>query len=515
VNINENITIMFISNNEVLSPMPGYLLSIDQGTTSTRAILFDRNGSVYSKSQIEFPQHFPNSGWVEHDSVDLLQTSIDCCRQVLEKNSLSSADIIAIGITNQRETTIVWDKNTGKAVYNAIVWQDRRTSEYCQQLKNDGLETSLVKKTGLLADPYFSATKIKWILDNVPGTRARAEQGDLLFGTVDSFLLWHLSGGKEHKTDATNASRTLLFNIHKQCWDEELLAIFDIPASMLPTVMDSADDFGVTQADIFGASIPVMAMAGDQQAALFGQTCFEPGMAKSTYGTGCFLMLNTGKTALISENQLLTTVAYRINGEVTYALEGSIFVAGAAIQWLRDGLKLIDKVDEVELLARDTPLAHGVYMVPAFTGLGAPYWDPDARGAIFGLTRNTGIKEIVTAGLQSVCYQTKDLQKSMEVDGVRPISLRVDGGMVANEWFLQFLADILGARVDVPTVIETTAQGVAFMAGLQAGVFSSLEHIKNIWKLDSSFEPKMAKSERDVFYKGWQQSVLRVRSESH
>jgi glycerol kinase len=506
---------LFIYNNKVLKPMQGYLLSIDQGTTSTRAILFDQNGSVYSKSQIEFPQHFPNSGWVEHDSIDLLQTSIDCCRQVLEKNALSSSDIIAIGITNQRETTVVWDKNTGKAVYNAIVWQDRRTSEYCQQLKDDGIEASLTIKTGLLADPYFSATKIKWILDNVPDARNKAEAGDLLFGTVDSFLLWHLSGGKEHKTDATNASRTLLFNIHTQCWDNDLLALFNIPASMLPKVMDSADDFGVTQADIFGTSIPILAMAGDQQAALFGQTCFEPGMAKSTYGTGCFLVLNTGKTALISENQLLTTVAYRINGEVTYALEGSIFVAGAAIQWLRDGLKLIDKVDEVEFLARDTPLAHGVYMVPAFTGLGAPYWDPDARGAIFGLTRNTGIKEIVTAGLQSVCYQTKDLQKSMEVDGVRPISLRVDGGMVANEWFLQFLADILGARVDVPTVIETTAQGVAFMAGLQAGVFSSLDHIKSIWKLKSSFEPKMSKSERDVFYKGWQKSVLRVRSESH
>jgi glycerol kinase len=371
----------------------------------------------------------------------------------------------------------------------------------------------LTKKTGLLADPYFSATKIKWILDNVPGARAQAEQGDLLFGTVDSFLLWHLSGGKEHKTDATNASRTLLFNIHEQCWDKELLALFNIPASMLPKVMDSADDYGVTQADIFGSSIPVMAMAGDQQAALFGQTCFEPGMAKSTYGTGCFLMLNTGDTALISENQLLTTIAYRLDGKVTYALEGSIFVAGAAMQWLRDGLKLIQKIDEVESLARETPLAHGVYMVPAFTGLGAPYWDPDARGAIFGLTRKTGIKEIVTAGLQSVCYQTKDLQKSMEVDGVRPVSLRVDGGMVANEWFLQFLADILGARVDVPTVIETTAQGVAFMAGLRAGVFLSLDHIQSIWKLNASFEPKMAKFERDQFYQGWQQSVLRVRSE--
>ncbi len=493
--------------------MGSYLLSIDQGTTSTRAVLFTANGSVQAISQIEFPQYFPGDGWVEHNPEDILSTSIECCLQVIKKEAITASDIAAMGITNQRETTIVWDKKTGKAIYNAIVWQDRRTSEYCQQLKDDGVEAMLNEKTGLLADPYFSATKVKWILDNVEGARQRAENGELLFGTVDCFLLWHLTKGQSHKTDATNASRTLLFNIHTQSWDEELLALFDIPVSMLPEVMDSADDFGVASPELLGADVPILAMAGDQQAALFGQACFQSGMAKSTYGTGCFLMLNTGKDALISKNQLLTTVAYRINGEVTYALEGSIFVAGAAIQWLRDGLKLIEKTDEVESLARDTALSHGVYMVPAFTGLGAPYWDPDARGAIFGLTRKTGIKEIVTAGLQSVCYQTKDLQKSMEVDGVRPISLRVDGGMAANAWFLQFLSDILGARVDVPKLIETTAQGVAFMAGLRAGVFSSLEHIESIWSLDTSYEPSMSKAERDNFYAGWKKAVLRVSSE--
>ncbi len=491
----------------------GYLLSIDQGTTSTRAVLFSAEGQVVGNHQCEFPQYFPDDGWVEHDPQDLIDTSLKCCRELIRAQNISAADITAMGITNQRETTIVWDKTTGKAIYNAIVWQDRRTSEYCQQLKDKGIEPTLNQKTGLLADPYFSATKIKWILDNVEGARTRAQKGELLFGTVDSFLLWHLTDGKSHKTDATNASRTLLFNIHKQCWDKELLELFDIPDVMLPEVMDSMDDFGSIDKDLFGAEIPVFAMAGDQQAALFGQTCFESGMAKSTYGTGCFLMLNTGDQALSSKNQLLTTVAYRINGKATYALEGSIFVAGAAIQWLRDGLKLIEKTDEVEPLARDTSLAHGVYMVPAFTGLGAPHWDPDARGAIFGLTRKTGIKEIVTAGLQSVCYQTKDLQKSMEIDGVRPISLRIDGGMAANTWFLQFLANILGAKVDVPTVIETTAQGVAFMAGLQAGVFSSLDHIKSIWQLDKTYTPKMSKAERDKFYLGWQKAVERVKSE--
>lgn len=493
--------------------MDRYLLSIDQGTTSTRAVLFTTEGAIVAKAQSEFPQYFPENGWVEHDPNDLLTTSIDCCQRVLKEQNIDVSQVAAMGITNQRETTIVWDKNTGKAIYNAIVWQDRRASVYCQQLKDDGLEPMLQEKTGLLADPYFSATKLKWVLDNVSGARQKAEQGDLLFGTVDTYLLWHLTHGKSHKTDASNASRTLLFNIHTQSWDKELLALFDIPECMLPEVADSAHDFGVSEKSILGAEIPILAMAGDQQAALFGQACFKSGMAKSTYGTGCFLILNTGDKALTSKNQLLTTVAYRLNGKVTYAVEGSIFVAGAAIQWLRDGLKLINQADEAEILARDTPLSHGVYMVPAFTGLGAPYWDPDARGAIFGLTRNTGIKEIVTAGLQSVCYQTKDLQKSMEIDGVRPVSLRVDGGMAANAWFLQFLADILGARVDVPKVIETTAQGVAFLAGLQAGIFTSLAHIETAWNLEASYDPVMTKPERDKFYAGWKKSVKRVSSE--
>lgn len=492
--------------------MSKYLLSIDQGTTSSRAILFDTEGKICGVSQQEFPQHFPDDGWVEHNPDDLIGTTIECCKQLLAEQSVDASDIAGIGITNQRETTIVWDKNTGKAVYNAIVWQDRRTSEYCQTLKDEGLESVLTEKTGLLIDPYFSATKIRWILENVDGAREQANKGDLIFGTVDTFILWHLTGGKQHKTDATNASRTLLFNIHEQCWDDELLKLFNIPESMLPQVMDCADDYGQTEPSILGGAVPVYAIAGDQQAALFGQACFQKGMAKSTYGTGCFLILNTGDEALASKNKLLTTVGYRLDGKVTYALEGSIFVAGAAIQWLRDGIELIENTSEVETLAESTELNHGVYMVPAFTGLGAPYWDPDARGAIFGLTRQTGIKEIVTAGLQSVCYQTKDLQKSMESDGVRPTSLRVDGGMAANGWFLQFLADILGARVDRPEVIETTAQGVAFLAGLKAGVFSSLEHIQSIWSLQQSFEPEMSKEQRDQFYAGWQKSVLRVRS---
>lgn len=494
--------------------MTHYILAVDQGTTSSRAILFTTEGQIQHTAQQEFPQYFPNDGWVEHRPDDIWQSVLTTCQEVIGKLDLSKDRVCAMGITNQRETTLVWDRATGEPISRAIVWQDRRTSDYCKQLRGTaGLEKRVRKKTGLLIDPYFSATKLRWMLDAIPGARARAKNGELAFGTVDTYLLWMLTEGKVHRTDATNASRTMLFNIHSQEWDEELLEIFDIPRSLLPEVMDSADDFGVSDKALFGVEIPILGVAGDQQAALFGQACFQAGMAKSTYGTGCFMMMNTGDQALNSKNQLLTTVAYRLNGKVVYALEGSIFVAGATIQWLRDGLKLINQTNEAETLARDTPLSHGVYMVPAFTGLGAPYWDPDARGAIFGLTRNTGIKEIVTAGLQSVCYQTKDLQKSMETDGVRPVSLRVDGGMAANAWFLQFLADILGARVDVPTVIETTAQGVAFLAGLQAGVFSSIEHIETVWRLQSSYDPVMTKRERDEFYMGWKQSVKRVSSE--
>ncbi len=486
------------------------LLSIDQGTTSSRAILFDLRGDIHAIRQQEFPQKYPRSGWVEHDPADIWASVQSTCATIMAEEFGADDEVVAVGITNQRETTILWDRKTGEPVYNAIVWQDRRTASYCKSLKESSHEPWVTSKTGLLIDPYFSATKIRWILENVPGARQRAERGELAFGTVDSFLLWHLTAGKVHRTDATNASRTLVFNIHTQQWDPDLLQLFGIPESLLPQVMDSADNFGTITngGDLNGVS--VLAVAGDQQAALFGQTCFGVGMAKSTYGTGCFLMLNTGDTALKSEHRLLTTVAYRLNGKPTYALEGSIFVAGAAIQWLRDGLQLISNACDSEPLAEGTPVDHGVYLVPAFTGLGAPYWDPDARGAIFGLTRDTGIKEIVTAGLQSVCYQTKDLQKAMEKDGIRPIALRVDGGMVINNWMMQFLADILGASIERPTLVETTALGVAYLAGLQAGVYKSLEELAGLWRCDRKFTPGMAKQDRDRLYSGWIQAVHKL-----
>ncbi|TWX59467.1 glycerol kinase GlpK [Colwellia hornerae] len=493
--------------------MTDYILSIDQGTTSSRAILFNREGLSVHSAQEEFPQYFPNDGWIEHEPTDIWQTVARTFQQVITKMDTDKDVIRAIGITNQRETTLVWDRKTGQPIYRAIVWQDRRTSEYCQKLKDDNLESLISEKTGLLIDPYFSATKICWILDNVDGARQRAENGELAFGTVDSYILWKLTAGKEHRTDATNASRTMLFNIHTQEWDEELLTIFNIPRALLPQVMDSSDNFGVTDKAMMGVEIPILAMAGDQQAALFGQTCFREGMAKSTYGTGCFMIVNTGEVALKSESRLLSTVAYRLNGKVTYALEGSIFIAGATVQWLRDGLKLIDDAGDTEPLARQTPVDHGVYLVPAFTGLGAPYWDPNARGAIFGLTRDTGIKEIVTAGLQSVCYQTKDLQKAMENDGERPIALRVDGGMVRNNWLMQFLADILGATVDRPKITETTALGVAYLAGLKAGVYNSLEELEDMWQRERRFEPQFDKTTRDDLYDGWKNAVRRVQSE--
>lgn len=487
-----------------------YLLAIDQGTTSSRAILFSTDGRIQGVAQSEFEQIYPQSGWVEHDPEAIWSTVRDAIESVLRDNTLQPEDILAAGITNQRETTILWDRKTGKPVYNAIVWQDRRTAAYCQTLKDEGHEPGVTERTGLLVDPYFSATKIRWLLDNVDGVRQRAEQGELAFGTVDTFLLWRLTGGQVHATDATNASRTLLFNIHKNEWDEDLLTLFDIPRSLLPEVKDCAADFGRISDGNPGSGIAIAAMAGDQQAALVGQTCFREGSAKSTYGTGCFLMLNTGNKALRSEHRLLTTIGYRLNGRTTYALEGSIFIAGAAIQWLRDGLSLIRMAEECEGLAEQTPVDHGVYLVPAFTGLGAPHWDPKARGAMFGLTRDTGIKEIVTAGLQSVCYQTKDLQKAMEDDGVRPVELRVDGGMVVNNWVLQFLADILGATVDRPEVIETTALGVAYLAGLQAGVYKSLEEIQQLWQCERRFEPAMSKSDRDRLYQGWLDAVRRL-----
>ncbi|MBT3436465.1 MAG: glycerol kinase GlpK [Oceanospirillaceae bacterium] len=492
--------------------MTQYILTIDQGTTSSRCIIFASDGSVVSTAQYEFQQHFPHNGWVEHQPQDLLDTVIKACRQALQKSGLSAKHITCVGITNQRETTLVWDKRTGDAIYPAIVWQDRRTTDLCNQLKRAGHETAITEKTGLLLDPYFSATKISWILDNVQGSRALAQQGQLLFGTVDSYLMWHLSQGSIHSTDATNASRTMLFNLHTQAWDDELLALFNIPASMLPQIKDSAADFGYMSDQILGHKLPIQGVAGDQQAALFGQACFEPGMAKSTYGTGCFLMLNTGDKPLTSSSRLLTTMAYRLNGKPVFAIEGSIFVAGAAIQWLRDGLHLIKQTSEVEALAQSVATDHGVYMVPAFTGLGAPYWDPDARGAVFGLTRDTGIAEMVSAGVQSVCYQTKDLQKAMQNDGVRLDQLRVDGGMVVNNWFLSHLANILNAEVARPTCVESSALGVAYLAGLQAQVYTSLAQLEAMWQCDQRFTPKMKQTVRDKLYQGWLQAVDKVRT---
>ncbi|MEC9312659.1 MAG: glycerol kinase GlpK, partial [Pseudomonadota bacterium] len=421
-----------------------FILAIDQGTTSTRAILFDGEMQVAHTAQQEFPQYFPQAGWVEHDPEEIWSSTLEVCRRVISEQGISASDITAIGITNQRETTVVWDRETGQAIHKAIVWQDRRTSAICEELRTAGHGDLVHKTTGLLLDPYFSGTKVKWILDTVPGARSRAAEGKLMFGTVDSFLIWRLTGGAAHVTDATNASRTALFNIHDQTWDEELLALFDVPANMLPEVNDSSDDFGTVEAHWLGAPLPIAGVAGDQQAALVGQACFKPGMGKSTYGTGCFMIVNTGETASVSRNRLLTTIGYRINGKPTYAMEGSIFVAGATVQWLRDGLNLFADASETEALAQKTRSGHSVYLVPAFTGLGAPHWDPKARGAIFGLTRDTGIAEIVAAGLQAVCYQTRDLQHCMNDDmEAAPGNLRVDGGMVKNSWVMQFLADML------------------------------------------------------------------------
>jgi glycerol kinase len=491
--------------------MSRYLLAIDQGTTSSRAIVFDLDGHIIASSQQEFSQIFPQDGWVEHDPEAIWSTTEETCREAIKKASLQARDILSIGITNQRETTVVWDKVTGTPIYNAIVWQDRRTADLCQKLKqDDGLVEKLTAKTGLLLDPYFSATKIAWILDNVEGARARAEADELLFGTIDTFLLWRLTGGKQHATDATNASRTLLFNIHTNQWDSELLELFNVPANLLPDVRDCAADYGHTKAELFGAEIAIGGIAGDQQAALIGQACFEPGMAKSTYGTGCFMIMNTGDQALKSKSRLLTTIGYRINGKTSYALEGSIFMAGATIQWIRDGLQLISNAKETQSLAEETGADNSVYMVPAFTGLGAPYWDPEARGAIFGLSRDTGIKEIVTAGLQSVCYQTRDLLQAMAQDGVSPSSLRVDGGMVVNDWLVQFLADTLGITIERPQVTETTALGVAYLAGIQAGAFESLEQVADLWHNEAKFEPSMPEEARARLYAGWLEAVGKV-----
>ncbi len=487
-----------------------YILSIDQGTTSSRAIVFDTQGSSLAKSQEEFPQIFPNDGWVEHDPETIWSSTLNVCSTALKDAQNQGISVSTIGITNQRETTIVWDRTTGDPIYNAIVWQDRRTADLCAKLKGDGLENMVTAKTGLLLDPYFSATKIAWILDNVDGARAKAERGELAFGTVDSFLLWRLTGGKEHATDVTNASRTMIFDIHNLIWDQDLLKLFNIPVSMLPEVKECAADFGLTDPALFGTAIPVQGIAGDQQAASFGQTCFEPGDIKSTYGTGCFVLLNTGEIPLSSKNRLLTTIGYRINGKTSYAIEGAIFVSGAAVQWLRDGLKIIQSANETEALARSISDNKGVYLVPAFTGLGAPYWDPHARGSIYGLTRDSGPAEIVRATLEAVCYQTRDLFEAMADDGMTPNALRVDGGMVANDWVMQFLSDTLGLQVNRPAVAETTALGAAYLAGLQHGIYSSLDDIKQNWALDRRFEPEMADETRTKNLQGWELAIKRT-----
>ncbi len=491
--------------------MSNYILSIDQGTTSSRALVFDGDGNKLGLGQQEFTQHFPANGWVEHDPTEIWQTTLKSCRTALSDANLTAAQISCIGITNQRETTIVWDKKSGKPIYNAIVWQDRRTSDYCDELKDKNLETLIQEKTGLLIDPYFSATKLRWILEQVPGAREKAENGELAFGTVDSYLLWQLTAGKSHYTDASNASRTMLFDIHRQCWDKELLQLFNIPVSMLPEVKDCAADFGNCESDLFGARIPITGMIGDQQAAAFGQCCFEPGMAKSTFGTGCFLLLNTGKKCITSRHRLLSTVAYRLNGETCYAIEGSIFMAGATMQWIKDGLKLIDDASESEKLAEQTSDDLSVYLVPAFTGLGAPYWDPHARAAIYGLTRDSGIKEIVTAALLSVCYQSKDLVEAIKADGAELESLRVDGGMANNDYVLQKLADILDCQVHRPAMTETTALGAAYVAGLHTGIFNSLQSISDKWKLDQTWSPEKDSDWRERQYSGWLDAVNRTR----
>ena len=482
-----------------------HILSIDQGTSSSRAIVFDAALRVVSVAQAEFPQHFPQPGWVEHDPGDLWATVAATARSAIER--AGAPRIAAIGITNQRETTLLWDRATGRPLHRAIVWQDRRTADLCEALAPH--QALIRDRTGLLLDPYFSGTKLKWLLDHVEGARARARAGELAFGTVDSWLIWNLTGGKAHVTDATNAARTLLYDIGANRWDEEICALLDIPMALLPEVRDCAADFGTTRPDLFGGGIPILGVAGDQQAATVGQACFQPGMMKSTYGTGCFALLNTGTERVASQNRLLTTIAYRLGGRTTYALEGSIFVAGAVVQWLRDGLKIIRQAAETQPLAEAADPAQQVVMVPAFTGLGAPYWRPECRGAIFGLTRNSGPAELARAALESVGYQTRDLWQAMQADwpGAGQAVLRVDGGLAASDWSMQFLADILGAPVDRPRVTETTALGAAYLAGLQAGLCPEPAEFAGQWALDRRFEPQMDEAERARRYQGWQRAV--------
>ena len=488
-----------------------HILAIDQGTTSTRSILFDSAARPVAAAQRELKQHYPHPGWVEHDAEQIWSDALQTARDAIASSSIDAGRIAGIGITNQRETAVVWDRSTGKPVHRAIVWQDRRTSDICAAMKTDGAEPLVRARTGLLLDPYFSATKIAWILDQVPGARARAERGELAFGTIDSFLLWRLTGGTVHATDATNASRTLLFDIHAQCWDEETCRLFRVPEALLPEVHDNSHLFGRTARGLFDAQIPIGGMAGDQQAALFGQACFETGMAKSTYGTGCFMLLNTGERAVESQHRLLTTPAYRLNGRTTYALEGSIFVAGAAIQWLRDGLGVIADAAETESLATRVPESHGVTMVPGFAGLGAPYWDADARGAIFGLTLGSTAAHLARAALEAVAYQSFDLTAAMVADsGATLGALRIDGGMAANPWLCQFLADILGVPVERPANLETTALGAAFHTGLATGVWSDLGELSRTWASADRFEPKMKASTRAALIEVWKDAVRRT-----
>ncbi|MGL1920558.1 MAG: glycerol kinase GlpK [Hyphomicrobiales bacterium] len=490
-----------------------YILAIDQGTTSSRAILFDKNMQITASAGEEFTQHFPHSGWVEHVPDDIYSSVINSCHAAIKKASITAQDIVALGITNQRETTLIWNKNTGKPIHNAIVWQDRRTAALCTKLKSEGHEPMITQKTGLLLDPYFSATKINYLLNHVEGAKQQAQNGELLFGTVDSYLIWQLTGGKVHLTDATNAARTMLYDIQKGQWDAEICNLLEIPMNMLPQVKDCAADFGTTDKSIFGAEIPIYGVAGDQHAATIGQACFERGMLKSTYGTGCFAVLNTGADLVRSKNRLLSTIAYQLDGKVTYALEGSIFNAGTAVQWLRDGLQLISQAADTQQLAAAASLDEQVYMVPAFTGLGAPYWDAECRGAIFGITRNTGRAEFARAALQSVAFQTRDLLEAMRADcgdqDIEPI-LRVDGGMATSDWTIEFLANILNAPVDRPKITETTALGVAWLAGMYAGFYPQQAEFAKNWQLQKRFEASMSQQECDKLYAGWQDAVRRT-----
>ncbi|MFB9355781.1 glycerol kinase GlpK [Sneathiella chinensis] len=496
--------------------MSRYILAIDQGTTSSRAILFDKDFRIVSVGQQEFPQHFPQSGWVEHDPADIWNSTLATCREALAKADATIDQVVSIGITNQRETTVIWDRETGKPIHNALVWQDRRTAPLCAKLKEDGLEPLFTEKTGLLLDPYFSGTKIAWLLDNVDGARTAANQGKLAFGTIDTFLLWHLTGGRVHATDATNASRTLIYDIHTGGWSDDLLEILRIPASLLPDVKDSSADYGMIDPAVFGGTTRIGGVAGDQQAATVGQACFQPGMMKSTYGTGCFALLNTGDTPVRSSNKLLTTLAYQLNGKPTYALEGSIFVAGSAVQWLRDGLGLIEHAAHSGELANDADPGQNVILVPAFVGLGAPYWDSECRGAIFGLTRASGPREFARAALESVCYQTRDLLTAMTADMGSELDtvLRVDGGMVASDWTMQRLADLLGVPVDRPTILETTALGAAYLAGLEMDFYPDPEAFAKLWMRENRFTPTLSAAARDSAYARWQDAVRRTLSQS-